>query len=94
MGGYNERGWQPYKRSNNATIDTEEFKFGSSPDGLIRRGSMILAVMPEERRIKLRKALDDKAFRQQGVQKRDAQELKRMAAGAGLETVVQEGDDD
>ena len=78
--GYHDKGWTPYKRTNMSETDKKaEFKDGSDPDGVYRRGSLILAVKPNEAAEKHRQFLRQKADRQKSYNKTKAAELRQMA---------------
>lgn len=91
MGGYHKRGWQAYKRRGHATMDKQEFVFGSSPDGYIYRGSLVLAVRPISVGDKHRAVLAQRADRYKQVNKTAAKELKQKANEAGLDVEIHEG---
>lgn len=58
-GGFDGRGWRPYKPETNNT--QADFLFGNSPDGLVRRDDVVLAVKTKEEVSKQRRYLDQKA---------------------------------
>lgn len=95
FGGYHPKGWVPYKREKKSsdTIGTEEFKFGNDPSGIIRRGSLILAVKTKEDVAKHRMFLDQRAELQttQHSQGEKAQELRQFAKEKGLDANILEG---
>lgn len=95
--GYHDKGWTPYKRSSqssSATLDKSEFKSGSDPDGVFRRGSLILAVKPKEEVEKHRLLLKQKANRQKTYNKTTAAELRKLAREASANSEVYEGYDE
>lgn len=93
MGGYNEKGWQIYRREKRAadSINPSDFKFGNDPSGIIRRGSLVLAVKTKEKAAMHRKYLNQKAANQEQVQKQAASELRNFARQNGLDTMIHEG---
>ncbi len=70
--------WQAYKRQNSEGKEATEFKFGTSPEGYIVRGDMVLAVRSLEVKAAHRKHLDSKNAALMGIQKQKARELKEM----------------
>lgn len=91
--GYHPKGWKPYKRDASATVDTAELKFGSDPDGLVRRGDCILAVKTAEEHAKHKNWLEQKADRYKGHTKQKQRELQEQARAAGANSIVKEGYD-
>lgn len=96
MGGYHDKGWIPYKRTSKASdsIGLGEFKFGSDPEGIIRRGSLILAVKTAEQVAKHRAFLRVRADRGADFNHEKAEELKKFARDKGLGAEVYEGYED
>lgn len=91
--GYHENGWTAYKR----TAAPVDFKNGNDPDGIIRRGSMVLGVRAKTMGDSHRAHLRDRALAQVGkdrnaAQRRGAAELRKMAGNSGIK--VTEGDDE
>lgn len=96
-GGYHKRGWQAYVRKidTSATMDSSEFRLGRDPEGVIRRGSLILGVRSKEQSAQHRELLRQKNARlAQGVQKEEAQKLQQFARQADLNAKVHTGYDD
>ena len=95
--GYHPKQWKPYKREPGATMEGVEFKSGSDPDGLIRRGDCILATKTAEQFQVHQDWLDDKASRYKGHNQAKAAELRATARAAGAKTEVDaeyDSDDD
>jgi hypothetical protein len=80
--GYHEKGWRVYKRKSAAATPIE-FKTGSDPDGIIRRGDMLLGVKTKEEASKHKTYLAQAAERQKGAAAKSAQELRKMMGGQG-----------
>lgn len=74
--GYHANGWTAFRRKSPASI---EFKHGNDPDGVVRRGSLILAVRPKEVCEKHRMLLAQRAKRSRAVTQTKAAELRQMA---------------
>lgn len=93
MGGYNDKGWQVYRRKIKAsdTINASDFKFGNDPSGIIRRGSLVLAVKTNERAAMHRKFLNQRAAQQENFGKQKAEELRSFAKQNGLNAEIFEG---
>lgn len=97
MGGYHRRGWRAYKRDkkeDTATLSNQEFLLGSSPDGLIRRGTMVLAVRPVSVGDKHRQLNRNNAAIYQNHTKSEANDLRKIAREAGVDTKIHEGYED
>lgn len=95
--GYHPKNWKPYKRDAGATMMGVEFKTGSDPDGLIRRGDCILATKSAEDHAKHQDWLDQKADKYRGYNKEQAAELRATARAAGAKTEIDaeyDSDDD
>jgi len=99
--GYHPKGWKVYRRDRQAlgtpstrTMDSQEFRYGSDPDGCIRRGDLILGYKTSEEVAKHRAYLKQRADRQSNVQATTAKELRKMVRDGGLASTVIEGDDD
>lgn len=67
MNGYHKDGWVPYIRkvTSGDKIDSNQFKFGNDPSGVIRRGTLILAVKTKEQADMHRERNRQKAARYQ-----------------------------
>lgn len=94
-GGYHPKGWIPYKRDSQKT-DTLDFKFGNDPSGVLRRGSLILAVKTKEEALKHRQFLDERnaQYDTARMQEQKAEELKRYAKSNRFDSNIQQGFDD
>lgn len=91
MNGYHKNGWVPYKRDANAKLGLSDFKFGTDPDGIVRRGTLILAVKSVDQVNKHKAALELKANRGRMINKTKADELRDMVRSTGTKTQVHEG---
>lgn len=91
MGGHHPRGWVPYKPESNGTMG---FLFGSSPDGYIHRGDLILAVRSAELNERHKLYLNQEARRKSVAPKHAAKELRSMIESSGAEVKVHEGYED
>lgn len=95
MDGYHKKGWVIYRKEKNDIIDNQEFRFGRDPDGLVRRGSMVLAVKTKADWIKHKEFLKNKAERYGSYfKKRQVTELQKLAKNSGLDSTVVDGYDD
>lgn len=92
--GYHPKGWTVYKRQ--TASGTMDFKFGNDPEGIIRRGTMILAVKSKEQAERHREFLRQKAELYNSVVPRMAEELRRTAKENNVDAYVDEtyGEDD
>lgn len=96
MGGYHKRGWRAYRRKNTTSgnIGTGDFMLGSSPDGTVRRGTIILAVRPLTVSAQHKAMLKNSAARKKGYKKEQAKELRQMVKNSGMQAEVDESTDD
>lgn len=78
--GYHKNGWVPYKRSDK--IGTSVL-FGNDPDGVVRRGSLILAVRGKDLDDAHKTYNTDRAARMRGKPKEAISELKKQARQIG-----------
>ena len=86
MDGYHPKGWKVYKCKNRKALTKNEFTFGSSPDGTLRRGTVILMARPIPVGDKHRKHLEYKRLRySQSYRRQKAEELKQAAREIGIE---------
>ncbi len=94
--GYHDKGWVPYKRDASEATTKADFTAGNDPDGVFRRGTLILATKPKEAAEKHRQLLRQKADRQKSYNKDKAAELRQMAKAsfADAKKVIFEGYDD
>lgn len=93
--GYHKNGWTAFK----SKLVKADFRYGNDPEGIIRRGSLILAVRDKElheghkehlrNRSNMLSGSDDKA-----AQRQAARELRAMAKSGNLNTKIVEGDED
>lgn len=92
-GGYHPKRWAPYKRKN-VTPSMTEFGLGRDPEGVIRRGDLILGVKTKEA-AQLEKAyLQQKADRAAGVNQEKADEMRRYVKDANIDATIHEGYED
>lgn len=91
MGGTHPKGWRPYK-CDKMLSSSPDFVFGSSGDGYVRRGDLILATRPNELHEKHKTYLNQEALRGRQIQQSQAQHLREMVRGANIK--VHEGYDD
>lgn len=77
--GYHERDWVPYVMP--PDMRTTEFKFGNDPDGVFRRGTLLLAVKSKEDAAKHREFLRLRAERLNVTnhQKEEADKMRQWA---------------
>ena len=90
MNGYHPKGWVPYKRDM-SIVGKEDFKYGSDPSGIIRRGSLILAVKTKEQAAKHKAYLDQRAGRAKTFNTEKAKELRDFGRSHNLPVEVHEG---
>lgn len=96
MGGYHAKGWVPYRRirKESANIGLGDWKFGNDPEGIVRRGSLILAVKSKADAEKHRSYLRARAERYSGFDHDKAEELRKYAKENQVDTQVHEGFED
>lgn len=95
MDGFHEKGWTVYKKEDSDIIGNNEFRFGSTPDGVVRRGSMVLAVKPKASAEKHRAYLRQKAQRySKSFVKRTTDELRQIARDGNVDARIYEGYED
>lgn len=88
-GGYHAKGWSVYKRTGSSdTIGSSEFKFGSDPDGIVRRGSMVLAVKTQAQANLHKEFLRQKAERYSAIVPQAAEALRQAARDNNVDTIV------
>lgn len=95
--GYHPKGWQVYKKDPKMLSDTMglSFKFGNDPDGIIRRGDLILGVKTKAEARKHKDYLDVRAKRGYQANADKAQEMRTLLGQSGLKNAkVLEGYDD
>lgn len=95
--GYHPKEWVPYKqeRKKDSGAPTD-LKFGADPEGVIRRGTMILAVKRKEDAERHRAYLKHKAslVSNKQLQRAQAESLRKMARDHGADMTVDEGYED
>jgi hypothetical protein len=93
MGGYNDKGWQVYRRdkSQSDSINPSDFKYGIDPSGIIRRGSLVLAVKTKEQAARHRKFINQRTLQQENFAKQKAEDLRTFARQSGLNAEIHEG---
>lgn len=98
MGGYHARGWKVYKRDKKEGSDIvsgQDFQMGVSPDGTIRRGSLVLAARPIAIGDKHRALNRQRAGEVAGDQQEAAAEgLRQYARDNRLDLKIEEGYED
>jgi hypothetical protein len=84
-GGYHPKGWVPYRREGGAA-DQQSFMFGQSPDGYVRRGTLILGAKTKEAHAKHTALLKQQAdYRKiKSVERGHAEGLRRIGGSSGL----------
>ncbi len=81
-GNMHENGWEPYKRTSKADA-VEGLTLGNSPDGIIRRASLMLAVRPKKFGDEHRSWLKGKAQAASGQHNKiKADELRELTTGS------------
>jgi hypothetical protein len=91
-GNQHNRGWKVQKLE--SLSKTESFLFGDSPDGIIRRGSLVLAVRPIEQGDKHRAWIQSRQNVQNGRKQAMADELRAVARQNSLDTIIDDSDSD
>lgn len=92
-GGYHPKRWVPYKRKN-VTPSMNEFGLGRDPEGVIRRGDLILGVKTKEASEMEKAYLQQKADRALGINQQKADEMRRFARDAKIDATIHEGYED
>ena len=92
-GGYHPKGWVPYKRAT-TTQSMTEFGLGRDPEGVVRRGDLLLGVKPKAEAEKHKAYLTQKANRAAGINEEKAEEMRRFARDAKIDATIHEGYDD
>jgi hypothetical protein len=89
-GNSHDKGWAVYRAPKRETTDT--LVFGTSPDGIIRRGDSVLACRPLSQGNEHRAWLQYRAKAQaSGFRKSAAEELRQMARDASVDAEIVEG---
>jgi hypothetical protein len=78
--------WKPYNIVNKAVVGSLQ---GVSPEGIVTRGDLVLAVRPTAVANAHRKVLEQKNKAYKGFAKQKAEELRRDARSAGVAESVQ-----
>lgn len=94
MNGYHKNGWMPYKRKAAGTMGLSDFKYGTDPDGIVRRGSLILAVKTADAHRKHKLLLEHRAARYKAVQKNEADAMRAFQQDRQIDSQVVEGYDE
>lgn len=101
MGGVHEAHWVPLTRSQlekmgYGKISTQDFIYGSSADGYIRRGDLVLAIRTNDLNQRHVAYLKQEADARSGrkIQKAHANELRDLVKSSGLGGNVHEGYED
>lgn len=81
-------GWKPYNVKSRTTISKLT---GMDPEGIIRRGDLVLAVRPLAVSQQHRKVLDQRNNRLKNFNKEAAQSMRSDAARAGVDMKIIEG---
>lgn len=90
---FHRTGYVPYKRDADTPVSIADQLLGSSPDGFIIRGDMVLAVKKAEHANQYRKWLKDKSDKlKTGAKKQAADELRQKLRG--LKAEIKEGYDE
>lgn len=90
-GNQHEWGWELYKKPVGA-VSSDNLVNGTSPDGIIRRKDIVLAVRPKEHTRQHKEHLKDKVDRQTS-KKTGAGELRSMAKQGNLGSRIAEDSD-
>lgn len=90
--GYHKQGWTVFK-SDSSTLPTGVLQ-GSNPDGIIRRGDLVLACRTKEACDEHRQILQDRADRAKGYNKAKADELRQLAKENSVDAKIYEGYDE
>lgn len=93
-GGFHPAGWQVYKRDKKAQSDILDFKLGSDPEGIIRRGTCVLATRPISHGDRHRAMLAQRTARQSGVAQEAAHQLREMAKQGNVQSAVDDSFDE
>lgn len=92
-GNFHRAHWTVYKRDK-VNNDILSWKLGNDPEGIIRRGSVVLAVRPKTQGDRHRTLLAQKAARQSGdLSKVQAETLREMAKASNTKTIVDDSFD-
>lgn len=92
--GFHNNYWEVYQPKKHGMIEgIEEFYWGLSPDGIIKRGDAVLAVRPQEVSQEHKAILREKNDRLsiKSYNRRKAAELRQQAKDSNLEAEIHEG---
>jgi len=89
--GYHPRGWKVFQLPEEIQLPSDTLKFGRDPEGVVRRGTVLLGYKSKEDYKKHRDWLDQRAATVAGRDDQRAEELKEKARRANLDAVVHEG---
>jgi hypothetical protein len=95
--GFHKRFWEPIKRQEFSDVKGSsimDLNFGSSADGFIRRGSMILAKRSKELSEQHREVLREKVEAYMGQVEDPSQTLRESARQSNVETIISTKYDD
>lgn len=94
FGNMDKNGWRPYRRESSGNMDPGTFKSGVSPDGLVRLGTLVLAVRSAEVDRAHKRLIKQKAEMYSNVQRISATQMREAAKEHGLSPdVIDEGYD-
>lgn len=93
-GGFHKAGWTVYRRDMKAASDTMGFKLGNDPEGIVRRGSCVLAVRPKAQGDRHRAYLAQAVARQGGSAKEAGEQLRDMARAQNVDAAVDDSFDE
>lgn len=99
-GGYHRNGWKPFRRKDfqengKDVVQLDASIWGNSPDGVVQRKEMILAIRPVEMTEAHRRHIQAKTDRLAGnATKQAAESLKRTAKENRVDVQVHEGYED
>lgn len=96
--GYHPRGWKVFPINDfcdpEADLGLGTFHIGKTPDGTLRRGSMVLGYKPKEAGDVHRKVLKERADAMASFQERKADQLRQVARDHGGKAQVVVGYED
>lgn len=87
--GFHKSGWRVYKFERGQEIGqgSLDFGFGVDAEGYLRRGDLVLAVMPLEMHESHRQNIFRKTKAQMGKNVADAKEIEQYARASGIQSV-------
>lgn len=89
--GYHPRGWSVFVLPDSLKLPADTLKFGRDPEGVLRRGTMLLGYKSKEAHKAHRAYLDQRAEQVRGREKQNAQDIRKQAKAKNLDAVVYEG---